>query len=81
MASRCGEKTEVMTLIFPNYFCSDRSNITHALTAGFHIDSIENYFTEERRVVYNKTPSIPLSSKHTENPLALVYYLSKPVYQ
>ena len=72
-------KTEVMT--FPNYFYSDRSNITHALTAGFHIDSIENYFTEERRVAYNnKKSSIPLSSKHAENPLALVYYLSKPVY-
>ena len=72
-------KTEVMT--FPNFFYSDRSNITHALTAGFHIDSIEDYFTEERRVAYNnKKPNIPLSSKYTENPLVLVYYLSKPIH-
>ena len=75
------KKTEVMTLIFPNYFYSDRSNITHALTAGFHIDSIETTSQKREELYTTKKPSIPLSSKHTENPLALVYYLSKPVYQ
>ena len=70
-------KTEVM--MWPNFFYSDHSNIIHALTAGFHIDSIENHFTEERIVAYNsKKPDIPLNRKYTENPLALVYHVSKP---
>ena len=70
-------KTEVMT--WPNFFYSDQSNISHALTSGFHIDSIENHFTEERRVAYNnRKPDIPLNRKYTENPLVLVYHVSKP---
>ena len=72
-------KTEVMT--FPNFFYSDKSNITHMVTTGFHIDSIENYFTEERRVAYNnKKPNIPLKKEYIENPLVLVYYISKPLH-
>ena len=70
-------KTEVMT--WPNFFYSDQSNISHALTSGFHVDSIENHFTEERRVAYNnRKPDIPLNRKYTENPLVLVYHVSKP---
>ena len=73
-------KTEVM--MFPNFFYSDKSNITHMLAAGFHIDSIGNYFTEERRIAYNnKKPNIPLKEEITENPLALVYYISKPLHR
>ena len=70
---------KLYTVMQPNFFYSDRSNIIHAFTAGFHIDSIENYFTEERIVAYNsKKPDIPLNRKYTENPLALVYHVSKP---
>ena len=62
--------------VFPDYFYSDHSNITQILSAGFHIDSIENYFTEEKRVAYNPNP--PLIKKFMKKPTALVYYVSKP---
>ena len=69
--------TDVM--VFPNYFYSDQSSITHILEAGLHIDSIENHCTEEKRVAYNKTnPSIPLSKILVQEPTALVYYVSRP---
>ena len=54
--------------MFPNFFYSDQSSITKILAAGFCIDNIENYFTEERRIAHNK--------KCVENPLALVYHIS-----
>ena len=70
-------KTEIM--IFPNYFYSDKSTVTQITTAGLHIDSVHNYFTEERRVAHNsKKPTILLTQSYTENPLALVYHVSKP---
>ena len=71
-------KTEVM--IFPNYFYSDKSTVTKILTAGLHIDSVRNYFTEERRIAHNnKKPNILLNKSYTENPMALVYHVSKAV--
>ena len=64
-------------IVFPSYFHSDRSVITNILSAGLCIDSIEDHFTEERRVVYNtQEPSIPM--KCVKEPLALVYHVSKP---
>ena len=69
--------TDVM--VFPNYFHTDQSIVTNIVTAGLHIDSIENYFTEERRVTYNKKgPSIPIIEKCVKEPIALVYHISKP---
>ena len=69
-------KTEVM--IFPNYFYSDKSTVTQITTAGLHIDSVHNYFTEERRIAHNsKKPNILLNQNYTENPIALVYHVSK----
>jgi len=66
-------------IMFPNYFYSDQSTITHILESGLHIDSIENYCTEEKRVAYNsKNPTIPLTKKCVKEPTALVYYVSKP---
>ena len=71
-------KTEV--ILYPNFFYSDQSSITQILTAGLHIDKIENYCTEDRRVAYNnKKPNIPLSKKYIQDPPALVYHVSKPV--
>ena len=70
-------QTEVM--IFPNYFYSDKSTVTQITTAGLHIDSVHNYFTEERRVAHNsKKPNILLNQNYSENPIALVYHVSKP---
>lgn len=68
--------TDVM--MFPNYFYSDHSSITCILESGLHIDSIENYCTEEKRVAYNnKNPKASLIKKCVKEPTALVYYLSK----
>ena len=69
--------TDVM--LFPHFFHSDQSVITSILEAGLHIDSIENYFTEERRVAHNsKVPNIFVTEKCVKEPLALVYHVSKP---
>ena len=69
-------KTEVM--LFPNFLYSDRSIIQQLLNTGFHIDKIENHYTEERRLAYNRTdPAIPLSSDYVEYPTALVYHVLK----
>ena len=72
------KQTDVV--MFPNFFYSEQSTMTHILTAGLCIDRVENCFTEERRVAYNSTnPKIPLHKDCVEYPLALVYHISKPV--
>ena len=66
-------------IIFPNYHYSDQSNIMQMLESGFHIDSIENHFTEDKRVTYNsKNPKIPFIKKFVNEPTSLAYYVSKP---
>ena len=71
-------KTEVM--MFPNFFYSDQSTIDQFVTNGFHIDRVENHFTEEKRIIYNKSnPAIPLSNDYVKHPTALVYHVSKPL--
>ena len=70
-------RTEVM--MFPNFHYSDKSSISQMLAAGLHIDSIENYCTEERRIAYNsKNFNIALHKNYVKDPLALVYHASKP---
>ena len=69
-------KTEVM--LFPNFLYSDRSTIEQFLNAGFHIDKIDDHYSEERRVAYNRAnPVIPLSSDYVKYPTALVYHVMK----
>ena len=64
--------------VFPNYFHSNQSIITSITSAGLHIDSTENLFTEKSRVAYNeKGPSIPITEECVKEPLALVYCISK----
>ena len=71
------KQTEVM--MFPNFFYSEQSTTAQILAAGLHIDSVKNYFTEERRVAYNSSkPKIPLHKHCVEYTLALVHYISKP---
>ena len=66
-------------MVFPNFFHSDRSIVTNIVAAGLHIDSIENHFTEEKRIAYNcKGPSFSIIEKCVKEPLALVYHVSKP---
>ena len=69
-------KTEVM--LFPNFLYSDRSTIERFLNAGFHINKIEDLYSEERRIAYNKAhPIIPLNSDYVKYPTALVYHVMK----
>lgn len=66
-------------IMFPNFFYSEESTVAHILEAGFCIDKVENYFTEERRAAYNSTnPKVPLHKDCVENPQALVYHICKP---
>ena len=74
------KQTEVM--MFPNFFYSEQSTVKHIVEAGLSIDNVENHFTEDRRVSYNSNnPSIPLHKDCVENPLALVYHISKPTME
>ena len=67
-------------IFYPNFYYSDQSIITGALEAGLRIDSIENCFTEERRVGYNTIePSIPIIEKCVKEPIMLLYHVSKPI--
>ena len=69
-------KTEVM--LFPNFLYSDQSTIEQFLNAGFHINKIEDLYSEERRIAYNRAhPIIPLSSDYVKYPTALVYHVMK----
>ena len=69
-------KTEVM--LFPNFLYTDRSTIQQLLNTGFHIDKIENHYTEEKRLAYNRSdPAIPLSDEYVKYPTALVYHVGK----
>ena len=74
------KQTEVM--MFPNFFYSEQSTVKYIIEAGLSIDTVENYFTEDRRVAYNsKNPCIPLHKHCVEYLLALVYHISKPAIE
>ena len=67
-------------IIFPNYHYSDQSNIMQMLESGFHIDSIENHFTEDKRVTYNsKNPKIPFIKKFIENHYPNITYTDQKI--
>ena len=71
-------KTQIMT--FADYFYDDDYLQQQIKAAGLNIDNIENYYTEERRVVYNNTnPEIELDKAITDTPPFVMYHLSKPV--
>ena len=69
-------KTEVM--LFPNFFYSDKADVEHLKSSGFHIDRTDNYCTDEKRLAYNeKSPSLPLGKEFVIYPPAWVYFVSK----
>ena len=70
--------SKIQILSFPNYFYDDQfiTNITAA--SGLHIDHVENFCTEERRVAFNTmNPETKISKTITKNPYALMYHVSK----
>ena len=71
-------KTEIMT--FADYFYTDEFLHQQIKAAGLNIDSIENYYTEERRIAYNSTkPEVELDKAITATPPFIMYHLSKPL--
>ena len=71
-------KTQILP--FPNYFYDDSyiTDITEA--SGLHIDHVENFCTEERRIAFNNAnPKARISKQITQNPYALMYHLLKPM--
>jgi len=71
-------KTPIMT--FPNYFYKDEFLTKQTIAAGFCIDRVENIYTEERRLGYNKIHSDREISKAViDYPLVHMYHISKPV--
>ena len=60
-------------MLYPNFFYNDQSDVEHLITTSFHIDHVDNYCTEERRLAYNnKRPAIPLNREYISHPPALV---------
>ena len=54
-------KCNMMT--FPNYFYSEKSLVEQFRINGFHLDKVDNNFTEDKRVLYNNTNPPILVSK------------------
>ena len=69
-------KTQILP--FPNYFYDDQFITDSTVASGLHIDYVENFCTEERRMYCNTAnPEARISKTITENPYALMYHVSK----
>ena len=70
-------KTERMT--FPNYFYDEKYLTGEMVAAGFSINKVENPYTEERRVVYDRVNSggKQLNKKFIEYPPTMMYHLQR----
>ena len=67
-------------LAYPNYYYDEQFIRQQIEAAGLKLDKIENYYTEERRIVYNGTdPEFELDKTITDFPIFAMYHLSKPV--
>ena len=71
-------KTQILP--FPNYFYDDQFIIDTTIASGLHIDHVENFCTEERRMDYNMAnPEVKISKTITENPYALMHHVLKTI--
>jgi len=65
-------------MIFPNYYYSEESLIKQFHVNGFHVDKIDNNYTEDKRAVYNSTnPPILVSKDYAIYPTSYVYHVTK----
>jgi len=70
-------KTQIMT--FPDYFYTEEFLKDQIKAAGLHIDQIESYCSEERRIAYNEMNlGHQIDKAMTDNPPHFLYHLSKP---
>ena len=68
-------------MTFASYYYNEDFYQQQIKAAGLKLDKIENYYTEERRIVYNNTnPEVRLDKTITDIPPFVMYHLSKPVY-
>ena len=71
-------KTQILP--FPNYYYNDQFITDITVASGLHIDYVENFCTEERRIYCNTAnPEARISKTATENPYALMYHVSKSI--
>ena len=72
---------KIPTMVTTNYFYDDKYFQDQTKASGLRIDRIENYYTEERRVAYNRTnPHNEIDNKESiEHPPFLMYHISKPL--
>ena len=72
---------KIPTMVTTNYFYDDKYFQDQTKASGLCIDRIEKYYTEERRVAYNRTnPHNEIDNKEsTEHPPFLMYHISKPL--
>ena len=72
--------TVTTIMVFPDYYYSDEFIQDEIKTAGLHLDRIECFCTEERRIAYNDSKqTFQLDKKVTDHPPHYLYHLSKPV--
>ena len=65
-------------MTFPNYFYSEKSLVEQFRINRFHLDKVENNFTEDKRVLYNNTnPPILVSKDYVSHPTSYVYHATK----
>jgi len=70
-------KTSLMT--FPNYFYKDEYLMEQTTAAGFRVDQVEDIYTEERRLEYNKAHcNRQISKAVVDHPIAYMHHISKP---
>lgn len=70
---------KIPSMVTTNYFYDDKYFQDLAKASGLCIDQIENYYTEERRLAYNKVnPHNEIENKESiEHPPFLLYHVSK----
>ena len=67
-------------LVTKNYFYGDQYFQDQIKATGLSIDQMENYYTEERRIAYNRANAHDEIDKEIiERPPFLMYHLSKPL--
>ena len=67
-------------MVFPDYYYTDEFIQDQIKAAGLHLDRIECFCTEERRVAYNNSKQkFKLDKGVTDHPPHYLYHVSKPV--
>ena len=64
--------------VYTDYYYDAKFFKEQIQAAGLCLDQIENFYTEERRIAYNKAnPGSSLDNTDTDNPPFLMYHMSK----